>query len=117
MRRHEQGIALLLCILSLMVLTALAVGLMYMTNSETQINANYKDSEQAYFAALGGLQNVRERMSPASTGAHAIGPASTPRPHRSPASPWSRISRSSSGRETLDPDQPLSTYSCAMLQP
>ena len=72
MRRNERGMALLLCILSLMVLTAIAVGLMYMTNSETQINDNYKNSEQAYFAALAGLQNVRERMSPASTGAHAI---------------------------------------------
>jgi Tfp pilus assembly protein PilX len=72
MRRDERGMALLLCILSLMVLTALAVGLMYMTNSETMVNNNYKSSEQAYFAALAGLQNVRERMSPASTGAHAI---------------------------------------------
>jgi hypothetical protein len=73
MRSDERGMALLLCILSLMVLTALAVGLMYMTNSETTINSNYKDSQQAYYAALAGLQNVRERMSPASTGAHAIG--------------------------------------------
>jgi len=72
MRRNERGIALLLCILSLMLLTGIAVGLMYMTNSETLINDNYKSSEQAYFAALAGLQNVRERMSPASTGAHAI---------------------------------------------
>src|SRR5207249_11996587 len=80
MRRNERGMALLLCILSLMVLTGIAVGLMYMTNSETQINDNYKNSEQAYFAALAGLQNARERMSPASTGAHAIAnlPAAMP---------------------------------------
>jgi Tfp pilus assembly protein PilX len=72
MRQNERGIALLLCILALLVLTGIAVGLMYMTNSETMINDNYKNSQQAYFAALAGLQNVRERMSPASTGAHAI---------------------------------------------
>jgi type II secretory pathway component PulK len=50
MRRSERGIALLLCILSLMVLTGIAIGMMYMTDSETMINANYRSSQQAYFA-------------------------------------------------------------------
>ena len=79
MRRNERGIALLLCILSLMVLTGIAIGMMYMTDSETMINANYRSSQQAYFSALSGLQSVRERMTPANVAPHLIvGPGVTP---------------------------------------
>jgi len=72
MRRNERGIALVTSILALMVLTGIAVGLVYMTSAETLINNNYKTSQQAYDAALAGLQNVRERMTPAVTGSHAL---------------------------------------------
>src|SRR5690349_6090836 len=72
MRRNERGIALLLCLFSLMLLTGIGIGLLYMTDAETQINANYRSSQQAYFAAMAGLQNVRERMTPANTGSHAL---------------------------------------------
>ena len=72
MRRNERGIALVTSILALMVLTGLAVGLVYMTSAETMINDNYKNSQQAYDAALAGLQNVRERMTPNAAGTHAI---------------------------------------------
>jgi Tfp pilus assembly protein PilX len=75
MRRNERGLALVTSILALMVLTGLAVGLVYMTSAETMINDNYKNSQQAYDAALAGLQNVRERMTPAAAGAHAILPS------------------------------------------
>ena len=72
MRRNERGLALVTSILALMVLTGLAVGLVYMTSAETLINDNYRSSQQAYDAALAGLQNVRERMTPAAAGSHAI---------------------------------------------
>lgn len=62
MRRSERGIALLLCILSLMVLTGIAIGMMYMTDSETMINANYRSSQQAYFASVAGLEEMRDRL-------------------------------------------------------
>ena len=79
MRRNERGIALVLCILALMVLTGIAVGLMYMTDAETSINNNYRSSQQAYFAALAGVQSVRERMTLANVAPHLItGPATMP---------------------------------------
>src|SRR5712692_7044846 len=56
MRRNERGMALLLCILSLMLLTVIAAGMIYMTDSETMVNNNYRSSQQAYFAAMAGLQ-------------------------------------------------------------
>src|SRR6516162_3634178 len=72
MRANERGIALLLCLLALVLLTGLGIGLLYMSDAETQVNSNYRGSQQAYFAATAGLQNVRERMTPANTGAHAL---------------------------------------------
>jgi hypothetical protein len=64
MRRNERGIALLTCLMALLLLTGIAFGLMYMSDADTLVNSNYRSSQQAYYAALGGLQNVRQRMTP-----------------------------------------------------
>ncbi|HLK35021.1 MAG TPA: hypothetical protein VKT29_18125 [Terriglobales bacterium] len=78
-RSNSRGVALLACLLALMLLTAIALGLMYMGDSETRINDNYRSSQQAYFAAMAGLQNVRERMTLANTAPHqVVPPASMP---------------------------------------
>jgi hypothetical protein len=76
MRTRERGIALVVCMLGLLLLTGLAVGLLYMTDSETEGNNNFRNSNQAYFAAMAGLQNVRERLTLADTAPHLLaGPA------------------------------------------
>lgn len=62
--RRERGIALLVCIFALTLLSGIGIGLMYMADAETMVNANYRDSQQAYFAAYAGLQEVRERLMP-----------------------------------------------------
>ena len=62
MRRNERGIALLVCLMALLLLTGIAFGLMYMSDSDVWVNSNYRSSQKAYQAALGGLQNVRQRM-------------------------------------------------------
>jgi hypothetical protein len=36
--------------------------MMYMADTETSINRNYRDSQQAYFASAAGLQEVRQRL-------------------------------------------------------
>src|SRR5579864_836739 len=58
----ERGVALFFVIIALMLLTAIAAGLMFMTDTETGINANYKQEQQAYFNAKAGLEEVRDRM-------------------------------------------------------
>lgn len=60
--RGEKGIALLMCIFALLLLTGLALALMFMSDTEQAINNNYRDSERAYFAAMAGLQEARTRM-------------------------------------------------------
>lgn len=69
MRRNERGIALLTCLMALLLLTGIAFGLIYMSDADTWVNSNYRSSQQAYYAALGGLQNVRQRMTPGLTAA------------------------------------------------
>jgi Tfp pilus assembly protein PilX len=61
-RKHEQGVALLLALLALLLLSAIAAGMMFMSGTETSIGANFKASETAYFAARAGIEEVRERM-------------------------------------------------------
>ena len=60
--KNEAGIALLMCLFSLLLLTAIGVGLMYMADSDSQVNQNYRDSQRAYFAAQAGIQEARLRI-------------------------------------------------------
>jgi hypothetical protein len=66
-RRSERGVALIICLFALMLLSGIGLGMMYMADTETSINRNYRDAQQAYFAATAGIQEVRERLTPTST--------------------------------------------------
>jgi Tfp pilus assembly protein PilX len=65
-RRSERGVALIICLFALMLLSGIGLGMMYMADTETSINRNYRDAQQAYFAAAAGIQEVRERLMPTS---------------------------------------------------
>lgn len=74
LRNSNRGVALLACLLALLLLTALGLALMYLGDSETRINDNFRSSQQAYFASMAGLQSVRERMMLANTAPHKLIP-------------------------------------------
>ena len=61
---NENGIALLLSILALVLLSSVAVAMMYMSATESAINSNFKAEETEYFAARAGIEEVRDRMIP-----------------------------------------------------
>lgn len=61
-RVKEKGIALFMAIFALMLLSAIAAGFMFMANTETAVNKNYKAEQSAYFAARAGLQEARARV-------------------------------------------------------
>jgi hypothetical protein len=61
-RNSENGVAILMVLLALVVLSAIAVGLVYMTNTETTVNSNYRSEQVAYFAAKAGIEEARDRM-------------------------------------------------------
>ncbi len=62
--RGERGIALFVSILALLLLTAVAAGMIYLSSTETSISSNFKAEETAYFAARAGVEEVRDRMLP-----------------------------------------------------
>ena len=61
-RNKERGVALLFAILALLLLTAIAAALIFMTNMETEVNQNYRAETQAYYAARAGVLEARDRM-------------------------------------------------------
>ena len=61
-RERQKGIALLLSMVALMLLSAVAIGMVYMSSTETWVSSNFKAEETAYFAARAGVEEVRDRM-------------------------------------------------------
>jgi hypothetical protein len=54
----ERGIALIIALMAMMLLTALGVALVMVTNTETQIAANFRDGQEALYAADAGVERV-----------------------------------------------------------
>jgi Tfp pilus assembly protein PilX len=61
-RRSESGFALFIAIFTLLLITAIAVGMIMLTNTDTNISTNFRDEQTAFFAAKAGLEEVRDRM-------------------------------------------------------
>src|SRR3954466_6520451 len=64
-RKNERGIAMLVVLFSVLLLSVIGLGMMYSTNMETSINSNYRDKQGAFYAAIAGLQEARDRIQPA----------------------------------------------------
>jgi Tfp pilus assembly protein PilX len=50
-RTDERGMVLLIALFTLVLLSVIGLGLMYSTNMETFINANYRDKQVAMYGA------------------------------------------------------------------
>lgn len=84
-RDRQSGVALIVALLSLLLLTALGMALMMTTMTETKISANYRDGGEAMYAADAGIERVMQDLltvpdwnsilSGASTSAFIDGPA------------------------------------------
>ncbi len=60
--RQERGVALIAVMLALLLVTAIAAGIIILTNTETATSTNFKDEQRAYFAAKAGIEEARDRM-------------------------------------------------------
>ncbi|MGE5111427.1 MAG: hypothetical protein ACM3JB_11255 [Acidobacteriaceae bacterium] len=60
--KKQRGIALLIAIFALLLVTGIALAMMSATDTETNVERNYRDSQKAYFAALAGIQEARVRL-------------------------------------------------------
>lgn len=56
--RGEQGTALIIALMATLLLTALGTALILLTNTETAISANYRDAQEALYAADAGVERV-----------------------------------------------------------
>jgi hypothetical protein len=71
-RKPERGMALILALLALLLISAVGLGMIYMSSTETSINTNYKDTQVAFFAMRAGLEEMRDRMRSSSVSPIAI---------------------------------------------
>jgi Tfp pilus assembly protein PilX len=64
----EQGIALVMAMLTLLIISTVVAGMMIMSTTDTQIGANFRDEQIAFFAARAGVEEVRDRLRTAAPG-------------------------------------------------
>ena len=62
--RGERGIALLIAIFVLLLISVVAISLLLSSGTETALGVNYRSSSTSYYAALAGLEEVRGRLLP-----------------------------------------------------
>jgi hypothetical protein len=58
----EQGVALLVAMISLLLISAVAVAMIVASGTEGALNGNYRSSSSSYYAGLAGLEEARGRM-------------------------------------------------------
>jgi hypothetical protein len=67
-RGNERGMALLLALFALLLLSAIGLFMVLASTTETRIDANYSSSLRRYYAARSGLEEIRDRVKyPSST--------------------------------------------------
>src|SRR5713101_9742448 len=66
-RNHEEGVALIAAILTLLLLSAITAGIIILTNTETNTSTNFKDEQRAFFSAKAGIEEARDRLRTAAT--------------------------------------------------
>jgi hypothetical protein len=78
-RKNEKGVALFIALFALLLLASIGMGMLFMANTETAVNYNYRDAQRTYFASQAGLELVREAMRNPLTGDNLI-PQTLPGP-------------------------------------
>ena len=61
-QNRQKGVALMLSLVLLLLITAIAFGVIGMSNTENSINTNFKSEETEYFAARAGVEEGRNRI-------------------------------------------------------
>lgn len=110
-RNDERGSAILIALFALLLVSAIGFGMMYSSSTETNVNANFRDSQRAYLAARAGLEEVRQRMAQDSFGVPLSANPITP-PAGMPSSTSTNILyvKNPTGTEAVDPTDTTSNY-------
>lgn len=82
-RIGERGVALFFAMFALLLLMGIAAALIFMSNTESAVNSNYRQEQVAFFAANAGLEEARARMM--TSDPNTINSAGTPLPTLAPS--------------------------------
>jgi Tfp pilus assembly protein PilX len=63
-RNSEAGVALVIAMISLLLITGVALAMVMASGTESYLNGNYRSSSSAYYAALAGIEEGRGRLLP-----------------------------------------------------
>jgi Tfp pilus assembly protein PilX len=63
----EQGFALIIALLTLLLISAALMGMFIMSNTETNVSANFRDEQTAFFASRAGVEEIRDRLRSSAT--------------------------------------------------
>ena len=66
-KASERGVALIVALLTLLLISAVLMGMIVASNSETSISTNFRDEQVAFFAARAAIEEIRDRMRPGAT--------------------------------------------------
>jgi len=66
-KNSERGVALVVALMMLLLLTAALTGMIIMSNTETNVSSNFRDEQTAFFASKAGIEEVRDRMRTSAT--------------------------------------------------
>jgi hypothetical protein len=109
-KRDERGMALMLALFALLLLSGIGLCMVLSSNTETRIDANYGGSLRSYYAAHSGLEEMRDRISYPSSTASPTGLANF-LPQDIAGNPNGVLYvLNPDGGETVDPTDPSSPY-------
>src|ERR1041385_8776301 len=109
-KQDERGMALLVSLFALLLLSGIGLCMVLASNTETRIDANYGGNLRSYYAAHSGLKEVRDRISYPSTTPEKTGLADL-LPKDIAGNPFGVLYvLNPVGGETVDPTDPTSAY-------
>ena len=63
-KSSETGVALLIALITLLLISGVAVAMIVASGSEGKLNGNYRSSSSSYYAAMAGIEEARGRLLP-----------------------------------------------------
>ena len=106
-RQQQRGVALIAALFALMLISALALAMVFSTTTESSVSANFRDSRVAEYAANAGIQQGRERLMPSA--ADYLG-GNTPATLPTLAGGVVYITNPAGPGDTIQPTNPGNTY-------
>src|ERR1044071_2400505 len=115
--QKERGMALLLALFALLLLSAIGLGMVLASYTETRIDTNYSGSLRSYYSARSGLEEVRDRISFPFTTATPTGLADQLPKYVAGSAGGVLYVLNPAGGEIVDPTDPASSYFADQICP